>query len=133
MNDQIKKYIATGMISAAFAVALGAFGAHGLKSAITPHYLDVFETGNKYHFIHSLGLIISIYILAKLGDPKITRRVFMFFLIGIILFSGSLYILSIADLIGMPQLKFMGAITPIGGVFFILAWAYSAFVLLKRT
>jgi len=110
----------------ALAVILGAFGAHALKPRITPHYLDVFETASRYHFIHGLGMMATIFFLSDVVPIHTIGRIFLMFLVGIVLFSGSLYILSIADLIGLPQLKFMGAITPIGGVFFVLAWSYSA-------
>ena len=116
----------------ALGVLLGAFGSHGLKNVISDHYLDVYKTGNLYHFIHSLGLLITVSILAKKGLTEEAKKSFLFFLIGIILFSGSLYILSIAEWVGLPQLKIAGAITPIGGIFFVLAWLYSAVVIVRR-
>lgn len=132
IDRQSKRYIATGFGLLALAVAIGAFGAHGLKGKITDHYLTVFETANRYHFIHGIGMALSIYILNQYATPKDLRRVFLLFFAGIILFSGSLYILSIADLIGQPGLKFMGAITPIGGLLFIAAWLYSAAIFLRE-
>ena len=132
MSDQLKKYIATGFILLALAVLLGAFGAHALKEQLSPHYLDVYETANKYHFIHSLGMVLAVYLVDRIANRGQVRLIFLFFLAGIILFSGSLYILSIADLLGRPGLKMMGAITPIGGVFFVTAWAYAAFIFMRN-
>lgn len=132
IDKQTKKYIATGFGLLALAVTIGAFGAHALKGKITDHYLTVFETANRYHFIHGLGMALAIYILHQHANPKELRRIFLLFFIGIILFSGSLYILSIADLIGQSGLKFMGAITPFGGLLFIAAWIYSAVVFLRQ-
>lgn len=132
IDRQSKRYIATGFGLLALAVAIGAFGAHALKGKITDHYLAVFETANRYHFIHSLGLAIVIHILHQHASAKELRRIFLLFLVGIILFTGSLYVLSIADLIGQSGLKFMGAITPIGGMLFIAAWLYSAVVFIRE-
>ena len=131
IDYQSKRYIAIAFIILALAVLLGAFGAHFLKENISTHYLDVYQTANRYHFIHGLGLAIVIYVLSGIANSRQTVTVALFFIIGIILFSGSLYILSIAELIGIPQLKIMGAITPFGGVSFIMAWVYSAYLLIK--
>ena len=76
--------------------------------------------------IHGLGLAIIAGLLAKEVASNHVRRIFIMMMMGLILFSGSLYILSLADLIGMPQLKMMGAITPIGGLLFVAAWIYAA-------
>lgn len=132
IDAQSKRYIATGFGLLGLAVAIGAFGAHGLKGKITDHYLTVFETANRYHFIHGIGMSLTVFVLHHYANPKDLRRIFLLFFIGIILFSGSLYILSIADLIGQPRLKFMGAITPIGGLLFIAAWLYSAVIFLRE-
>lgn len=132
MSTETKRYLSIGMILMALAVLIGAFGAHALKPRISAHYLDVFETGSRYHFVHGLGLLLSISVLDLMGVSKgKLRLVFRLFLGGIILFSGSLYILSIAELIGVPQLKMMGAITPIGGLFFIAAWIFTALLITK--
>ncbi len=131
MSKELKKYISIGFGLTALAVILGAFGAHALEDKITPHYLDVYETGNKYHFIHSVGMVIALFILEKANQGRGLRLVFLCFFTGIILFSGSLYVLSLADYFNTPGLKMLGAITPIGGVLFIVAWSYSAFLLMK--
>lgn len=131
MDRTQRRYIGFGLIIAALAVVFGAFGSHALKARITPHYLGVYQTANLYHFIHAIGMIVCIYVLSGVASKSAVRRTFIFFLVGIVLFSGSLYILSIAELLGVPQLKMMGAVTPFGGAFFIVAWLYSAYLLMK--
>lgn len=131
MTMQNRKYLATAFILLALAVALGAFGSHLLKDKLSAHYFSVFETANRYHFIHALGLAIVVYIFGQ-GREGTTKVVTILFLSGIGLFSGSLYVLSIAEYIGLPQLKLMGAITPLGGISFIAAWLYSAYHILKN-
>ena len=132
MDYQIKRYLITSFIIMALGVALGAFGAHALKERLTEHYLDVWETANRYHMIHGLGLAIIAGVLAKEVKAIHITRIFLMMLTGVIMFSGSLYILSLADMIGVPGLKMLGAITPIGGVLFVGAWVYAAFSLAKK-
>lgn len=96
-------------------VALGAFGAHGLKNKLTDYYLGVYEKAVFYHFIHALGL----FAVAWLSTLFPTSKVFysgVFLTAGILIFSGSLYLLSIT------QIKWLGAITPIGGLCFLIGW-----------
>lgn len=97
------------------AVLLGAFGAHALKGKLDSHYLEVFKTGVLYHFIHALSLFIVAWLKTQSNDPKISYAGF-FFIAGIVLFSGSLYILSIT------KIKWIGAITPLGGLCFLTGW-----------
>lgn len=112
------KYFVIGAVNAALAIALGAFGAHGLEGKVTEHYLDVFETGVRYHMYSALGLML-IALLDKLlgGSRKVMiggRLIFT----GTIIFSGSLYILTLT---GFSKL---GMITPIGGVAMIAGWVF---------
>jgi len=132
MDNQSKKYLITSFIILAWGVVLGAFGAHALKESLTEHYLDVWDTANKYHMIHGLGLAIISGVLTKEVKAAHLTRIFLMMITGIILFSGSLYVLSLADMMGMPSLKVLGAVTPIGGVFFVGAWLYAAFSLTKK-
>ena len=132
MNHKLKKYLATGFILTALAVAFGAFGAHGLKNVLSEHYLGVYETANKYHFIHSVGLIVTLYMTDKLGNERACRFIFVLFILGLVLFSGSLYMLSLADFLELPGLKILGAVAPIGGLSFIAAWLYAGILFLKR-
>ncbi|WP_248930418.1 DUF423 domain-containing protein [Paenibacillus hamazuiensis] len=109
-----KRFIGLGSINACLAVALGAFGAHGLKGTITPDMLDVFKTGVQYHMMHALGLLAIGIVSGKLGGKAALAGWLLF--AGIVLFSGSLYALSLSG-IGI-----LGAITPLGGVAFLAGW-----------
>lgn len=107
----------TGML----AVAIGAFGAHGLKPKLSETLLNTFQTGVSYHFYHLLAMSFA-YLLYIHTEHTWVRRGFWCFLAGIILFSGSLYLLSTRELIGLTSYKWLGPLTPIGGVCFIFGW-----------
>ena len=120
-------FIIAGAVNAAIAVMLGAFGAHALKEKLSEHYLAVWETAVQYQMFHAVGLIaIGILMNASLLGP-ITQLTWAgwLLLVGIIIFSGSLYILSLSG-IGI-----LGAITPIGGVAFIAGWIMLIIATLK--
>ena len=102
-------------------VFLGAFASHALRGKISDYYLDVFKTGVLYHFIHALGLFVIAWLSTINQDPKINLAGILM-LIGIILFSGSLYVLSVTGI------KWLGAITPLGGVSFLTAWVLLLFL-----
>ena len=102
-------------ISGAIAVGLGAFGAHGLKKILSPEMLEVYKTGVLYHFIHTLALVAVALLLEK-ADSNILHWGGYLFFAGILLFSGSLYVLSITGI------KVLGAITPFGGLAFMGGW-----------
>lgn len=110
-----------GAISAALGVVLGAFGAHGLKPILTPEQMQVFETGVKYQMYHSFALLVA-GLSAPYCNAKMVKYSTYFFLIGIILFSGSLYLMTALKINGQVGLGGLGLLTPIGGLFFILAW-----------
>ncbi len=97
------------------AVLLGAFGAHGLKNRVSPEDLAIFETGVQYHMIHALGLIL-LGILGFHYHGDVIQLPALLFSAGILIFSGSLYILVLTGI------RWMGAITPIGGLAFIAGW-----------
>lgn len=97
------------------AVALGAFGAHALRGKISEHYLDVYKTAVLYHMVHALGLFAVAWV-STLGDTPKIHMAGVFMLAGIVLFSGSLYALSATGI------KWLGAITPLGGLSFLTAW-----------
>ena len=108
--------IITGGILAALAVAIGAFGAHGLKEILTENQrTETFELAVKYQFYHAFGILITGVLMNFYSDRKLSLAA-IFFLVGIILFSGSLYVLSLT---GIAKL---GAVTPFGGVGFIVGW-----------
>ena len=109
---------------AALAVALGAFGAHGLKSKVSPEDMLIFETGVRYHMYHALGLIL-IGILGFHYNLELIQLPAVLLTVGILIFSGSLYILVLTGL------RWMGAITPIGGVALISGWVLLVFRLIK--
>lgn len=99
----------------ALAVIAGAFGAHTLNGRVTPNMLEVFKTGSQYQMYHSIGLI-AIGLVYNIWDNKLIRIAGWLFLAGIILFSGSLYLLVLLNT------SWLGAITPIGGTAFIVGW-----------
>ncbi len=103
-------------ISGAIAVMIGAFGAHGLEGTISDEMLEVYKTGVLYHLIHAVALLGLALASDSIWKSKWAGRIALAWLIGIVLFSGSLYILAITD-IGI-----LGAITPIGGIAFIAGW-----------
>ena len=109
------KMIGVGAIFSGLAVALGAFGAHALKEKLSPYALDVFETGVKYQMYHALA-IIAVGLLASRIDGPALRVSAYSFMIGILVFSGSLYTLAFTGT------KWLGAITPMGGLAFLVGW-----------
>jgi uncharacterized membrane protein YgdD (TMEM256/DUF423 family) len=120
-----KIFVAIGAINALIAVVLGAFGAHGLEGTLSPDMLEVFETGVKYQFYHALGLIALGLISIHLPDSSLLKSSGWLMLAGIVLFSGSLYALSTSGI------KWLGAITPFGGIAFIVAWLLIVIAVLK--
>ena len=115
-------WTATGAFLMALAVALGAFGAHGLRNRLDAYSLSVYEKAVFYHFIHALGILL-VAVLARTGTfPLVSQsRVAWFLFLGIIIFSGSLYALAISGI------RMLGAITPIGGLCFIIGWLLFAY------
>jgi len=111
-----KAFLTTGALLAAVAVIFGAFGAHFLKSRLEISALQIFETGVRYQFYHALGLLLA-GMLYKEFPGKLMQWAGRFFVAGIILFSGSLYLLCI-----MSAMRWLGAITPLGGLCFISGW-----------
>jgi len=105
-------------------VGLGAFGAHGLKPQLTAESYANFQTGISYHFVHTLA-ILCLLALPNINE-KVKKMACSAFLIGIILFSGSLYLLSTSSITGM-NVSFLGPITPIGGLGFLIGWAMLLF------
>ena len=104
-----------GAVAGFIAVAFGAFGAHGLRSRLSPDMLAVFETGVRYHMYHALALLLTAA-LAGRADSRAVVAAGWLFVAGIVLFSGSLYLLAVTGITGL------GAITPFGGVAFLAGW-----------
>ncbi|MGE7183583.1 DUF423 domain-containing protein [Peribacillus sp. NPDC006672] len=111
----MKLFIILGALNAFIAVALGAFGAHGLEGKIPDKYLEIWKTAVQYQMFHAVGLLVLGLLAGKISSPLINWSGWLM-LIGIILFSGSLFVLSVT------QIKVLGAITPLGGVSFLVAW-----------
>jgi|SRR5262249_43949390 len=109
----------------ALATAFGAFGAHALKAQLTADKLQVYETAVRYHFLHSLGLL-AMGVLLRSMDGDSLRWSAVLVLTGILLFSGSLYLLTF----GAPRI--LGAVTPVGGLALIAGWALFAVTMLRR-
>jgi uncharacterized membrane protein YgdD (TMEM256/DUF423 family) len=120
-----KLFLAIGCIAALLAVALGAFGAHGLKARIAPELMAAYQTGVEYHFYHALGVILLGLTALHLPESVYLRSAGWAMLAGIVLFSGSLYLLALTGLV------WLGAITPAGGAAFIAAWGLFAAAILR--
>jgi uncharacterized membrane protein YgdD (TMEM256/DUF423 family) len=126
MNRSI---VIVALLMLILAIILGAFGAHGLKELVTAERLQTFEVGVKYQFYQGLGLLIIGLNAEKFRFPL--KPVWLLLLIGTILFSVSIYFLSIQDVLGM-SLKFLGPITPIGGLLMIIGWMILLWKTLKQ-
>lgn len=112
----IKIVLSCAAFSAMLAVMLGAFAAHGLKSKLSETLLNTFQTGVQYQMYHSLALILIVILYRQMPQSLLLYSA-TFMLAGILLFSGSLYMLA------LTQIKWFGPVTPIGGVCFIVGWA----------
>ena len=108
--------LSLGGLFAALAVVTGAFAAHGLRERIEPRLLEVFLTGAQYHFYHALGLCLVGLAAGQLGASRLLGASGWLMLAGILLFSGSLYLMALTGV------RWLGAITPLGGTAFIAAW-----------
>ncbi|WP_409272571.1 DUF423 domain-containing protein [Neobacillus sp. SCS-31] len=112
----MKTFIMIGAINAFLAVALGAFGAHGLEGRVAPKYLEIWKTGVQYQMFHAVGLLVIGLLAGKFSAGSLFTTAGWLMLAGIVLFSGSLYVLS------LTKISVLGAITPLGGVAFLAAW-----------
>ena len=126
----MKNSIAIGAYSMAFAIILGAFGAHGLKNMVSANSVEIFNKAVYYQVIHSLGIMVTAYVLK---GEKALKTLRMLFLSGIVGFSGSLYFLTFADMLPLALKQVVGPVTPIGGVFFVASWVYFAMAFRKET
>lgn len=113
-------FLLLGAANAALAVLLGAFGAHSLKTHLSADMMAVYQTGLQYHLFHALGLLAVGFALKQIGDSAWLRWSGWLMLAGIVIFSGSLYVLSATGW------KWLGAVTPLGGLSFIVAWVLFA-------
>jgi len=115
----------------AFGVMLGAFGAHGLKGTISEAKMDVFQTAFKYQMIHVLAVFAAVILYKMNGENGIFYTSAWFFIAGIVLFSGSLYLLAAKELLGIENWRWLGPVTPLGGLSFITGWLLLAWGILK--
>lgn len=116
----MKKFVIIGSINMALVVALGAFGAHGLEGKIAEKLMGYWQTAVEYHMAHALGLIVLGLFASKFTTiPSLLKTACWLLLIGIILFSGSLYIMALTE-------AKLGLITPTGGVAFVVGWILAA-------
>ena len=120
-----RKTLAVAGALIALATILGAFGAHALKAHLSQDKLAVYETAVRYHFFHALGLL-AIGVLMRSVDGELLRWSALLVLVGIILFSGSLYLLTF----GAP--RFLGVVTPIGGLALIVGWGMFAVTMWRQ-
>ena len=120
-------FIATASISGFLAVVLGAFGAHGLKNRLPTDLMAVWHTAVQYHFWHTLALLGIGILLSQNMNPKWLTISGWLFAVGIVIFSGSLYILCLSGI------RWLGAITPIGGTLWLAAWACLCYSAIKST
>ena len=126
-----KKFLQFAIVFALLSVVLGAFGAHALKKVLSEYQLGIFETGVRYQFYHAIALMIT-FLLSKQIPEQFTRWAGICFTTGILLFSGSLYLLACSELIGLQNKSIVGPMTPIGGLFFILGWTTLLFGSFKK-
>ena len=118
MSDRAR-FIRLGAIAMGFGVALGAFGAHGLRDRLAPDLLAIYETGVRYHLVHGLALFLVAWLVGE-DQTRASRLAGVLFVIGLLLFSGSLYMLALTGVRGL------GAITPLGGLAWLAAWTLLA-------
>lgn len=116
-----KQIFTVAFLLAAVAVALGAFGAHALKEMVDEKAIQTFQTGVQYHFYHVFALVITGLLLNR-NTVTWYKRAAILFTAGIILFCGSLYALTFFKAAGFVNMSWLGAITPLGGFFFIAGW-----------
>lgn len=112
------------------AVILGAFGAHSLKDLVSSGALEIWSKGVEYQFYHTFALLfLSLF---TLNQPKMIKIAYICFSLGIVLFSGSLYLLATREVLQLGFVKYIGPVTPIGGLFFIIGWFTLFFAALKN-
>lgn len=125
-----KQIISTAALLGALAVMLGAFGAHGLRNYLQPQQIEIWNKGVQYHFYHVFALLL----LAALPLPKnnLIYASYWCFTLGILFFSGSLYLLSCREALKWNWLSIMGPITPVGGLLFIAGWVMLALAAIRK-
>jgi uncharacterized membrane protein YgdD (TMEM256/DUF423 family) len=121
-----RTFLLIGAVFGFLGVAFGAFAAHALKSRLSPDMLAVFETGVRYQMYHAFAVLIVADAIGRVGSARLLVIAGWLFSAGVVLFSGSLYALTLTGA------GILGAITPIGGVLFLLGWFFLAFFAIAR-
>ncbi len=125
MPQSAKIFLLLGSLAMMFAVGLGAFGAHGLKARLDADMMAVYRTAVEYHFYHALGLLLLGIIAIHLPESALLKWSGWLMAAGIVLFCASLYVLALTGM------RWLGAVTPIGGAAWIIAWALLAAAVLR--
>jgi uncharacterized membrane protein YgdD (TMEM256/DUF423 family) len=126
-----KTFLIIAALLAALGVALGAFGAHGLKKIVPPETVNTFQTGVQYQMYHAFALFIAAIVYERFANAYVSNAGWFFFT-GIILFSGSLYVLTLLKATNKVGLSGIGAITPVGGLLFIIGWVLLLLGILRK-
>lgn len=126
MNATARTFAGAGALSAALAVGMGAFGAHVLRDVLTAHMLEVYRTAVLYHLVHSLGLLAVAFVCSSKPASGTARTAGWMMAAGLILFCGSLYLLALGGA------KWLGAVTPLGGIALLLAWLFLAWAVMRN-
>ncbi len=121
----MKMFIMIGSLNAAVAVIMGAFGAHALREKLTTEMMSVYQTAVQYQFFHALGLFVVAFVVGQYPHVVVSRWCGWLMVIGVLLFSGSLYGLSLSGV------QWLGTITPVGGTAFIVSWTLLAIAVAK--
>ena len=112
-----RTFLLIGAVLGFLGVTFGAFGAHALRSRLSPDMLTVFETGVRYQMYHAFAVLIVAAAIGRIGDARLLEMAGWFFFAGVLLFSGSLYALALTGT------GILGIVTPIGGLLFLIGWA----------
>lgn len=126
-----KKLFRVAAFLMAVAVVLGAFGAHLLKSLLAPSLLEGYQTAVQYQMFHAIGIFIAAFLYEKYQNKKIWSAA-QLFLIGILLFSGSIYARVLLSFVGITSLGLFNLVTPLGGIFFIVGWIWLLFSIQEK-
>ena len=125
-SDMGRTFLLLGSVLGFLGVAFGAFGAHALKARLSPEMLAIFETGVRYQMYHVFAVLLVAATIGQIGSARLLVFAGWSFVGGIVLFSGSLYALALTNT------GILGAITPLGGLLFLLGWAFLAFFAVAR-
>ncbi len=127
-----RRILITASLLGAIAVMLGAFGAHGLKNLVDAGSIEIWAKGVEYQFYHAFALLfLSQFKGKETGQGKLINMAYSFFTFGVLLFSGSLYLLATRSIINIGFVNYIGPVTPIGGLLLILGWVSLLLAALK--